>query len=62
MAVLDAFLQSIAHVAYHTGQIVWLARERAGSRWHTLSIPRGGSDAYAANPTKERSPDGARGG
>jgi hypothetical protein len=37
-----------------------LARERAGARWRTLSIPRGGSAAYAANPDKETSPDGDR--
>ena len=58
LTVLDALLRSVAHVAYHTGQIVLLARERAGARWRTLSIPRGGSAAYAANPTKEKSPDG----
>ena len=60
LSVQDAYLRSIAHVAYHTGQIVWLARERAGAAWRTLSIPRGGSAAYAAAPTRERSPDGPR--
>ena len=58
LTVLDALLRSVAHVAYHTGQIVLLAREFTGTGWRTLSIPRGGSAAYAANPTKERSPDG----
>lgn len=58
LSVLDALLRSVAHVAYHTGQIVLLAREFTGAGWRTLSIPRGGSAAYAANPTKERSPDG----
>jgi len=57
LTVLDALLRSVAHVAYHTGQFVLLAREFAGPAWRTLSIPRGGSAAYAANPTKERSPD-----
>lgn len=60
LTVLDALLRSVAHVAYHTGQIVLLARTFAGPCWRTLSIPRGGSAAYAANPTKEKSPDGAR--
>lgn len=59
LSVQDAYLRSIAHVAYHTGQIVWLARERAGAAWRTLTIPRGGSAAYAAAPTREKSPDGA---
>jgi len=54
LTVLDALLRSVAHVAYHTGQIVQLARAFAGSRWQSLSIPRGGSADYAANPTRER--------
>lgn len=60
LSVLDALLRSVAHVAYHTGQIVLLARGFAGDRWQMLSIPRGGSAAYAANPTKEKSPDAGR--
>jgi uncharacterized damage-inducible protein DinB len=58
LSVLDALLRSVAHVAYHTGQIVQLARSFAGARWRSLSIPRGGSAAYAANPTREKGPDG----
>lgn len=60
LTVLDALLRSVAHVASHSGQIVLLARTFAGTGWRTLSIPRGGSAAYAANPTKEKSPDGVR--
>ncbi|MBL8747827.1 MAG: DUF1572 family protein [Planctomycetes bacterium] len=60
LTVLDALLRSIAHVAYHTGQIVQLARTFAGDRWQSLSIPRGQSSSYAQNPTRERSPDGGR--
>jgi uncharacterized damage-inducible protein DinB len=58
LTVIDALARSVAHVAYHTGQIVLLARTFAGPSWRSLSIPRGGSAAYAANPTRERSPDG----
>lgn len=58
LSVLDALARSVAHVAYHAGQIVLLARTFAGPAWRSLSIPRGGSAAYAANPTRERSPDG----
>lgn len=58
LTVLDALLRSLAHVAYHTGQIVQLARARAGANWRSLSIPRGGSAAYASNPTREKGPDG----
>jgi uncharacterized damage-inducible protein DinB len=60
LTVLEALLRSVAHVAYHAGQIVLLARTLAGDRWRSLTIPRGGSAAYAANPTKEKSPDGPR--
>nr|MBP8302351.1 DUF1572 family protein [Planctomycetota bacterium] len=57
LTVLDALLRSVAHVASHAGQIVLLARTFVGPRWRSLSIPRGGSAAYAGNPTREKSPD-----
>ncbi len=60
LTVIDALLRSIAHVAYHTGQIVQLARTFAGDAWQSLSIPRGGSAHYAQNPTKEKGPDAPR--
>lgn len=56
LTVLDALLRSVAHVAYHAGQVVQLARAFAGSQWQSLSIPRGGSAAYEANPDRERGP------
>lgn len=56
LTVLEALLRALAHVAYHTGQIVLLARTFAGPAWQSPSIPRGGSAAYAANPTRERGP------
>ena len=59
LSVLEALCRSLAHVAYHTGQIVLLARTIVGDDWRSLSIPRGGSAAYAANPTRERGPDAA---
>jgi hypothetical protein len=58
LTVLEALHRSLAHTAYHAGQIVLLARAFAGPAWTSLSIPRGGSAAYAANPTRERGPDG----
>ncbi len=60
LTVSEALLRSVAHVAGHTGQIVMLARHWAGSKWQTLSIPRGGSADYAKNPTRERNPDHRR--
>lgn len=58
LTVLEALLRSVAHVAYHTGQVVLLARGFAGDRWRSLSIARGGSAEYAAKPTREKGPDG----
>lgn len=59
LTVSDALQRSLAHAAYHAGQIVLLARIQAGKNWKSLSIPRGKSQEYNLNPTKER-PPGAR--
>jgi hypothetical protein len=42
--VARALARSLAHIAYHQGQIVLIARILRGpSRWQTISIPRGGT-------------------
>ena len=46
LTVTDAILRQLAHYGYHVGQIVFLARWIKGPGWHSLSIPKGGSDAY----------------
>lgn len=46
-SVIRATQRSLAHVAYHTGQIVLLSKRAAGNAWKTLSIARGGSEAFA---------------
>jgi hypothetical protein len=46
--------RSLAHASYHVGQIVLLARIHVGRDWKSLSIPRGKSQEYNSNPTKER--------
>jgi hypothetical protein len=43
--VLEAINRQMTHYASHVGQIVFLAKHLAGSRWQTLSIPRGQSKA-----------------
>lgn len=43
---LDAINRQLAHVPYHVGQIVYIARMRKGGAWQTLSIARGASKAY----------------
>lgn len=44
-----AISRSLAHVSYHAGQIVLIARliaEREKTSWRTLTVPRGESEAY----------------
>lgn len=50
MAVHDALHRSLAHTAYHVGQIVYIAKSARGRDWTFLSIPPGKSDEYNKNP------------
>lgn len=43
---IEAIHRQIAHYSYHIGQIVYLAKLIKGSDWVSLSIPKGGTDAY----------------
>ena len=56
LTVHAALCRSLAHVSYHVGQIVLLARMLASQPWQYLSIPKGESDAYNANATLEKAP------
>ena len=40
LTVSDALQRSLAHVSYHVGQIVLMARAHVGKDWKSLSIPR----------------------
>jgi uncharacterized damage-inducible protein DinB len=44
--VIDALHRALAHQAYHVGQIIQLARYLAKDEWETITIPRGGSQAF----------------
>lgn len=44
--IIEAINRQLTHYAYHIGQIVFLARSSAGSRWQSLSIPREKSDEF----------------
>jgi uncharacterized damage-inducible protein DinB len=44
----QALHRSLAHAAYHVGQMVYLAKLWAGDRWDSLSIPIGQSAAFNA--------------
>jgi len=47
-SVAQAIQRNLAHLAYHTGQIVLLARHHAGDAWQSLSVPLGKSDEHNA--------------
>jgi hypothetical protein len=44
--VMQAINRQIAHYAYHTGQIVFMAKHIRSTKWKTLSIPRGKSEDH----------------
>ncbi|MEZ6125494.1 MAG: DUF1572 family protein [Planctomycetaceae bacterium] len=41
-----AIHRSLAHCAYHIGQIIMVARILAGDNWNTITIPRGSSGEF----------------
>lgn len=49
----EALLRSLAHTAYHVGQIVYLAKAIRAQEWKCLSIPKGMSEAYNRAPANE---------
>jgi hypothetical protein len=57
--VVAAINRQLAHYAYHIGQIVFLGKMLCNNNWKSLSIPRGGSEAYnervfaGKNPSQE---------
>lgn len=51
--VHEALPRSLAHVAYHVGQLVYLAKSFRGDEWICLSIPLGGSEAANQNPAHQ---------
>lgn len=46
LSVPSATQRSLAHCGYHVGQIMLIARVLAGDQWQTITIPRGGSQAF----------------
>jgi uncharacterized damage-inducible protein DinB len=49
----EALHRSLAHTAYHVGQIVFLAKQIRSGGWKCLSIPLGGSAAHNARGADE---------
>jgi uncharacterized damage-inducible protein DinB len=46
LTVTQAIIRQLSHYAYHTGQIVFLAKLIRGSSWESLSIPKGKSAGH----------------
>ena len=47
--VVEALNRSVTHTAYHTGQIVYVARHLASADWKSLSIPKGKSQGFVGD-------------
>lgn len=45
-SVVKALTRAVAHLGYHVGQIVMIARIQAGADWQVLTIPRGKSEEF----------------
>src|SRR5207247_9502307 len=52
-SVMQAINRQIAHYSYHVGQIVYLAKHFAGSKWQSLTIPKKNSAEFNARVTTE---------
>ena len=52
-AVIEALDRAATHVAYHVGQIVFLAKHMAGTNWTSLSIPKGKSAEFSIGTFKK---------
>lgn len=44
--ITEAINRQLAHYPYHVGQIVYIGKMVNGSKWTSLSIPRGNSQTY----------------
>ncbi len=45
-SIVEAVHRQLAHYAYHVGQIVVLGKQLKKEQWQSLSIPKGGSEAF----------------
>ncbi len=52
-AVHDALHRALAHICYHVGQLVFLAKSFRGDAWKNLSIPPGKSEEANRNPAHQ---------
>src|SRR5436190_16758678 len=52
-AVHDALHRALAHICYHVGQLVFLAKMFRREQWKNLSIPLGKSEEANQNPAHQ---------
>ena len=45
-SIPEAVNRQLAHYAYHIGQIVYIGRMARNTDWQSLSIPKGGTEAF----------------
>jgi uncharacterized protein DUF1572 len=55
--VVQAINRQLAHYAYHTGQIVYLAKHFKSSTWQSLSVPKNRSAEFNADLQKRVKPE-----
>jgi hypothetical protein len=58
LTVAEALHRSLAHIANHVGQILFLAKILTGPNWRYLTIAPGASRAYNQNPNLEKGSGG----
>ncbi|MDQ3082931.1 MAG: DUF1572 domain-containing protein, partial [Gemmatimonadota bacterium] len=56
LTVSEALHRSLAHAAYHVGQLVYVAHAARGDEWKYLSIAPGESAVFNADPTRDKPP------
>jgi uncharacterized damage-inducible protein DinB len=56
-SVVQALNRAIAHLSYHAGQIVYLAKYFKSEQWQTLSVPRGKTAEFTARMREKHSQD-----
>jgi len=57
--VYQAINRQLSHYSYHVGQIVYIAKHLCGQSWISLTIPKGESRQFNANPEKYLEDSGA---
>jgi len=53
LLVYDALLRQLAHYPNHVGQIQYIGKMRKGAAWQSLSIPKGQSEQYNTQMSRQ---------